>query len=838
MRKKFRVAFYLFLFISLLSIQPKNVNAEDQFKTGEFEITNLSEETQFIDFGSEYDSFYISFSTVSQSIDSVSFEYSTSRDNNKWNSWSKESLSNEILSKNSISNTNSDNLAESKAQNYSDESDLNVVSDQIQIPQTRFIKIKVANKADITKFKVYTLKDKINSNNIVASENPSYNFNYLGGINIITRNEWGCPDQDPNSPYNCNNPDWHPMYFPTTHIIVHHTVTSNNVTDWKREVRNIWYSHSHVRDVDPDDGVQGWTDIGYNFLIDPNGEIYEGRYGGEGVTGGHVTSHNNGTVGISMIGTYSEADITPAARQSLNNLVIALSARYRFNPYEVAPDSTGIQNPRLSGHRDWQQTACPGNTLYSTIPSLRSSTEYKSTVLANISLNIDPCPSGYTLFDNKCYRYSTVTSWANAGETPVSLAADQDGNIYSANFNSAQISKTTHTQSHEVIGNTGQKPRGITIDSLGNIYTANYSDKTVTKLDTEGNTSILANLQGKPYAITTDNSNNIYTANIDIDTVSKITPWGGVTDYEVGYNPTAIVVDQNGNIYTSNYLSNTITKITSSGDITTIRLNGTNPMDLIVDNGGNIYTANYGTHDISKIDQYGNVTRFAVVDKKPTSIAIDSNGYLYTIHENSNLISKVSLTGLVDVFSSTNQNPKDIIAAGDDVFIANFDTHNLSLLTISDESIPLTQPIYRFWGDSSKSHFYTSNTDERNNVISNAPASIWRYEGIGFYAFTDPNSTQGLTPAYRFWSPTRQKHFYTINEEEKNNLIATDPNWSFEGIAYYTFSSEAIGTEPVYRFWSGAKQSHFYTSNPLEKENIIQNDSSWTYEGIGFYTFR
>lgn len=203
---------------------------------------------------------------------------------------------------------------------------------------------------------------------------PTSSTSNLSGINIASRAEWGCYDHvnggSPSSVYYCGNPFWSSEILDPTHIIVHHTATSNSETNWAAAVQSIWYHHSHIRDADPDDGVSGWTDIGYNYLIDPNGVIYEGRNGGHGVTGGHTIGHNRGTVGIALIGDYNSTTVTDSTRLSLEALIQAILDRENLNPYESAVTLGGTSNNRISGHRDWTATACPGNAAYSLLDSL------------------------------------------------------------------------------------------------------------------------------------------------------------------------------------------------------------------------------------------------------------------------------------------------------------------------------------------------------------------------------------------------------------------------------------------------------------------------------------
>ena len=84
---------------------------------------------------------------------------------------------------------------------------------------------------------------------------------------------------------------------PVTHLIIHHTVTANGDADWAAIVRAIWAYHTRQN---------GWRDIGYNYLIDPNGFIYEGHAGGDDVVGIHAGAANKGSMGVGLLGTFSK----------------------------------------------------------------------------------------------------------------------------------------------------------------------------------------------------------------------------------------------------------------------------------------------------------------------------------------------------------------------------------------------------------------------------------------------------------------------------------------------------------------------------------------------------
>ena len=178
---------------------------------------------------------------------------------------------------------------------------------------------------------------------------------------------------------------WAPQFYATKKLVVHHTDTSNDYTDQagaQAQIRSIYYYHSVT---------QGWGDIGYNFLIDKFGTIYEGRYSrnyaganptgddpsGNGVTGAHTGGWNSGTVGVALLGTFTNQDITPAARQALEDLLAWEAARNGIDPLATQPfvnpvSGATITTPNIAGHRDYAATLCPGDAFYGTLPTIRA----------------------------------------------------------------------------------------------------------------------------------------------------------------------------------------------------------------------------------------------------------------------------------------------------------------------------------------------------------------------------------------------------------------------------------------------------------------------------------
>ena len=174
---------------------------------------------------------------------------------------------------------------------------------------------------------------------------------------IVTREAWGA---DESYRYDTYGEVWPPEYDKVHHIIVHHTDTPTS-QDPIVAIRSIYWYHA----VD-----QGWGDIGYNYLIDRNGRIYEGRYGGQNVIGGHSYEYANGSSGICIIGDYQ--DSAPSSN-ALAGLVAIISWVGRdLNPYGRQDFLEAPDLPIISAHRDVNSTTCPGNLLYADLPQIRS----------------------------------------------------------------------------------------------------------------------------------------------------------------------------------------------------------------------------------------------------------------------------------------------------------------------------------------------------------------------------------------------------------------------------------------------------------------------------------
>ncbi len=122
---------------------------------------------------------------------------------------------------------------------------------------------------------------------------------------------------------------------------------------------------------------------------------------------------------------------------------------------------------------------------------------------------------------------------------------------------------------------------------------------------------------------------------------------------------------------------------------------------------------------------------------------------------------------------------------------------------------PTSQPAYRFWSPRYQGHFYTIDPNERDSIIRKWPAD-WSYEGQKYTAFS--TQVSGTIPLYRFWSGRFGGHFYTADEAETDAVIAKwSADWKFEGVAYYVYpiDSSVPDTVAMSRFWSGKFSHHF-----------------------------
>jgi N-acetylmuramoyl-L-alanine amidase len=167
-----------------------------------------------------------------------------------------------------------------------------------------------------------------------------------------------------------------PRYAPALRFaLVHHTVTKNGYSCAQSAAIVRGIEVYHVKG-------NGWDDIGYNFLVDACGQVFEGRYGGieRNVVGAHSQGFNNGSVGVALIGDFRNKAPSQAAQDALVKLLA-----WRLDVGHVDPSSTVayasggnakfhagriVDLHAISGHRDTYLTECPGNAAYRLLPAI------------------------------------------------------------------------------------------------------------------------------------------------------------------------------------------------------------------------------------------------------------------------------------------------------------------------------------------------------------------------------------------------------------------------------------------------------------------------------------
>jgi hypothetical protein len=200
-------------------------------------------------------------------------------------------------------------------------------------------------------------------------------------LGVISRGAWGA---DESLRFDgAGDERWPREYFPLQKLVVHHTAGRNQDPNPAATVRAIYYFHAVTR---------RWGDIGYAYLIDEAGRVYEGRHSrdywngtiptsdslaGLAVAGGHAKYHNAASMGIALLGTFSTQAPTAAARASLVRMLAWASAKYHLDPRASSTYTnplTGLKRyvPNIAGHRDYQATDCPGGVLYGLLPTIRN----------------------------------------------------------------------------------------------------------------------------------------------------------------------------------------------------------------------------------------------------------------------------------------------------------------------------------------------------------------------------------------------------------------------------------------------------------------------------------
>jgi hypothetical protein len=195
----------------------------------------------------------------------------------------------------------------------------------------------------------------------LVTTKPVRRLSATGTPMIVSRAGWGADEEIVRAK---------PSFAPADRLaVVHHTAGTNTYTAAQAAAIVRGIEAYHVQG-------NGWNDIGYNFLVDRFGTVYEGRGGGieKNVIGAHSEGFNTGTFGVALIGNYARATPPKAQQDALVTLLA-----WRLDVAHVDPLSTvaytsggnlkfkagkSVTLRAISGHRDTGPSECPGNGTY------------------------------------------------------------------------------------------------------------------------------------------------------------------------------------------------------------------------------------------------------------------------------------------------------------------------------------------------------------------------------------------------------------------------------------------------------------------------------------------
>jgi hypothetical protein len=237
------------------------------------------------------------------------------------------------------------------------------------LPAARLHFVNTTGTATAGERRLTALRRTVNSG-VVALLSPSVAHAAEAQPAMVSRDGWGAAGCPPRT-----TPDHGEVKL----AFVHHTVNLNDYSQAEAPdvVLGICRYHRNSN---------GWNDIGYNFLVDKYGTIYEGRAGGidQPIVGAQAQGFNSVSTGIANIGTFEDVPQSNEAIEAMTRLirwklplhgsptqgsVTVTSAGGQSNRFAAG---TPVTLDRISGHRDGNETACPGSALYAQLPDLRA----------------------------------------------------------------------------------------------------------------------------------------------------------------------------------------------------------------------------------------------------------------------------------------------------------------------------------------------------------------------------------------------------------------------------------------------------------------------------------
>ncbi len=180
---------------------------------------------------------------------------------------------------------------------------------------------------------------------------------------------------------------WPLTYSPKVRLlVVHHTAIAvgPDLRPAIERVRALYQYHANSR---------GWGDVGYHYLVDESGKIYEGKAGGPMVIGGHAYCNNTGTIGVALLGNFDIEKPTQVQMQALQWLLDDLADRYDIATDRDVRYHGKIMSP-IVAHRDLLSTDCPGFYAYGVMAQVREHVKNRDLV-ASVSFPVKPGAAPY-----------------------------------------------------------------------------------------------------------------------------------------------------------------------------------------------------------------------------------------------------------------------------------------------------------------------------------------------------------------------------------------------------------------------------------------------------------
>jgi hypothetical protein len=228
---------------------------------------------------------------------------------------------------------------------------------------TTAIRVKMTSKSADMRFKSFKIRLFAAGNTSTGNVNPTTPDGICTKPAVVSRSVWGGGLGLKDDKIHIGTP----TFVTVTHLVIHHGASSNTSSNWAAVVAS--YFDYHVNS-------NGWSDIGYNYLVAPDGTAFVGRGGGENVQGAHMCGRNANTMGVCMIGNYVSEQPTTA---SIDKLIKILAWKASVNGIDPLGTSNlanyGLNLANVCGHQDGcggpSSTDCPGNTVWAQLPSIR-----------------------------------------------------------------------------------------------------------------------------------------------------------------------------------------------------------------------------------------------------------------------------------------------------------------------------------------------------------------------------------------------------------------------------------------------------------------------------------